>query len=111
MKTLNTQLVLLPGLLIIFGACKKKVEDPVVSIASLSTAQAASITANSAIAGGTISDVGGAPVTGRGVCWSSTITDIEQNHYRIVQIGSQVWLAENLRTTHYRNGDPIPNVM
>jgi len=27
-----------------------------------------------------------------------------------VTIGSQVWMAENLRVTHYRNGDPIPNV-
>ena len=28
--------------------------------------------------------------------------------YRIVEIGSQCWFAENLRTTHYANGDPIP---
>ncbi len=40
----------------------------------------------------------------------STITDIENNHYRIIQIGMQVWMAENLKTTKYRNGENITNV-
>ena len=30
--------------------------------------------------------------------------------YRTVKIGDQVWMAENLRTDRYRNGDSIPNV-
>lgn len=38
------------------------------------------------------------------------VTDIDGNVYHPVIIGKQVWLAENLRTTRYRNGDPIPNV-
>jgi uncharacterized protein (TIGR02145 family) len=30
--------------------------------------------------------------------------------YQTVNIGNQVWFAENLRTTKYANGDAIPNV-
>lgn len=36
-----------------------------------------------------------------------TVTDIQGNGYRTVKIGSQWWMAENLRTTQYRNGDTI----
>jgi uncharacterized protein (TIGR02145 family) len=34
-------------------------------------------------------------------------TDENSNNYPIVKIGQQIWMAENLRTTKYRNGDLI----
>lgn len=37
-----------------------------------------------------------------------TISDIDGNQYDLVTIGSQTWLAQNVNTSRFRNGDPIP---
>ncbi len=39
------------------------------------------------------------------------VTDIDGNIYHSVTIGTQVWLVENLKTTRYRNGDRLLDVM
>ena len=38
------------------------------------------------------------------------VSDIDGNAYQYVIIGTQLWLTENLKVTHFRNGDAIPNV-
>lgn len=39
-----------------------------------------------------------------------SITDTDGNIYQTVQIGDQCWMAEDLRTTSYRDGTSIPNI-
>jgi uncharacterized protein (TIGR02145 family) len=38
-----------------------------------------------------------------------TMTDQEGNAYKTIVIGTQEWMAENLKTRFYGNGDGIPN--
>ncbi|WP_143961120.1 fibrobacter succinogenes major paralogous domain-containing protein [Litoribacter populi] len=49
------------------------------------------------------------PIGGSGE-FVNKVIDASDNIYRTVQIGSQTWMAENLRTTKFCNGEEIPNV-
>lgn len=40
-----------------------------------------------------------------------TVTDINGVIYRTVRIGNQIWMAENLKTTRYKNGQDINKVV
>lgn len=48
------------------------------------------------------------PNDGQSCPGAATVTDYDNNTYNTVQIGNQCWMKNNLRTTHYANGESIP---
>jgi len=76
-NVLKTPLLFLGGLCLLMSSCKKENNNTT-----------ASINYNSTIKYG-------------------EITDADSNTYKTVQIGTQTWMAQNLRTTKYNNGTKI----
>jgi len=39
-----------------------------------------------------------------------TVVDIDGNMYATIEIAGQIWMAENLKVTHYPDGTPVPEI-
>jgi uncharacterized protein (TIGR02145 family) len=55
-------------------------------------------------------NIGGEVISSNGKFKTYACRDYDYNYYSAVTIGTQTWLQQNFRGTHFANGDPIPNI-
>ena len=80
----------------------------VVSLAMLTTSCHKDETNNNGNNNGNTENPGGGGSGSGDHVIPNAVSDIDGNSYDAVQIGNQVWMAENLRTTRYADGTTIP---
>lgn len=102
------QLDLVNGMLVLKDGttvwnCMLYSDDPCLGLGSSSGGSSSGGSSSSSSSGGSSSSSS----SGGPVSCGTTVTDIDGNTYQVVQIGNQCWMASNLRTTRYRNGNSI----
>jgi hypothetical protein len=101
---------------IYFTECKKDTETPLPSLTKplISTTTMSAITATTAISGGNVTSDGGAIVTTRGVCWSTSANPTISNSRTIDGTGTGVFTSSitelSRNTTYYVRAYATNNV-
>lgn len=87
---------ILIGLSILLSGCEKDVKNPNVADEDMFPPSPEEVDEGDTVSGWLNKNIN-----------YGTVTDIEGNSYATIRVGDQEWMAENLRTTKYCNGDNL----